>query len=45
MSRDPHTVDLKKLIEYILKKFFKSVKENSLMLLEVRNFFRSMPGF
>ena len=28
--------DLKSLIEYILKRFFKTVKENPLMLLEVR---------
>lgn len=28
--------DLKSLIEFILKKFFKAVKENPLLLLEVR---------
>ncbi|KAI5476063.1 hypothetical protein MNV49_000435 [Pseudohyphozyma bogoriensis] len=34
-SRDPNLSDLKKLIEYVLKKFFKAVKENPLLLVEI----------
>lgn len=35
-GKDPSTTDLKKLIEYILKKFFKAVKDNPMLLVEVR---------
>ncbi|KAM0754978.1 timeless-domain-containing protein [Meredithblackwellia eburnea MCA 4105] len=34
-SRDPAHADLRKLIEYILKKFFKAAKENHLLLVEI----------
>lgn len=33
--------DLKSLIEFILKKFFKTVKDNPLMLIEVRTCHRT----
>ena len=35
--------DLKSLIEFILKKFFKAVKDNPLLLLEVRLDHYSVP--
>ncbi|SCV67720.1 BQ2448_5331 [Microbotryum intermedium] len=35
VARDQATTDLKKLVEYILKKFFNAVKEKPLLLLEV----------
>ncbi|SCZ93205.1 BZ3500_MvSof-1268-A1-R1_Chr6-2g08528 [Microbotryum saponariae] len=34
IARDQATTDLKKLIEFILKKFFKAVKEKPMLLLE-----------
>lgn len=34
LARDAAQSDLKKLIDYILKKLFKSAKENPLLLLE-----------
>ncbi|KAK4698763.1 hypothetical protein P7C70_g7506, partial [Phenoliferia sp. Uapishka_3] len=34
-AKDTGTTDLKKLIEYILKKFFKAVKENPMLLVEI----------
>lgn len=39
-SKEGAAVDLRKFIEYVLKKFFKAVKENSLLLVEV-----SVPSF
>jgi replication fork protection complex subunit Tof1/Swi1 len=35
-AKEGQTADLRKLIEFVLKKFFKAVQDHPLLLLEVR---------
>lgn len=44
-AKEGPTADLRKLIEFVLKKFFKAVQDHPFLLLEVRLLFAPSPPF